>query len=116
MVESEGGRRAIVSIADTWLKRYRGFKSKHAASAVDGILIYPCSSIHTIGMDFDIDVYFLDKDFRVVRRCPSVGPRQCRFIFGARYALELKSGQAAFPFASIGEKLSVRDERCWDVQ
>lgn len=116
MVQSEDGRCAVVSIADTWLKRFRGFKSKSAAREVDGVLIHPCSSIHTIGMRFDIDVYFLDKELRVVGSYPAVGPRRCRFAPCAAYALELKSGEAVFPFANIGEQLSVTDDRCSNVQ
>ena len=112
IVESESGGRVRVSMADTWLKRFRGFKSKNAAKAVDGVLIHPCSSIHTIGMRFDIDVYFLDKELRVVRSYRSVGARRGRFAPGATYALELRSAEAVFPFANIGEQLRVTNDRC----
>lgn len=112
LIESEGGNRAIVSIADTWFKRFRGFKSKAAARSVDGVLIHLCSSIHTIGMRFDIDVYFLDSEYRVICSYPSVRPCRCRFGSGATCVLELRSGKVAFPFARVGEKLSVTGDKC----
>jgi len=104
-VESENGCRATVGIADTWIKRLHGFKKKGLSRSVEGVVIHPCSSIHTIGMKFDIDVYFLDQKLRVLRVYPSVGPYRCKSVPGARYVLEFKSGEVVFPFANIGENV-----------
>lgn len=111
-VESKSGHRITVSMADTWLKRLRGFKSRRASTGVHGILIYPCSAIHTFGMKFDIDVYFLDENMRVVRSYPAVRSRRCKRVPRAKYALEVKSGVTNFPFADIGEQLGLKGYRC----
>jgi uncharacterized membrane protein (UPF0127 family) len=61
----------------------------------EGLLISPCSSIHTIGMRYPIDVVFVDREARVLRVCPEVRAGRMRFAAGARGVLELRSGIAA---------------------
>lgn len=113
VIASDHGNQAVVSIADTWLKRLLGFKSKVASGGVDGVLIHPCSSIHTFGMQFDIDVYFLSEELRVIRSYPLLRSGRCRFVRGAKYVLELKSGKMPFPFASAGDYLTLAQyNRC----
>ncbi len=112
VVESQSGHRITVSMADTWLKRLRGYKSKLASTGVHGVLIYPCSAIHTFGMKFDIDVYFLDENMKVVHNYPAVRSRRCKCVPRAKYVLELKSGVTNYPFADIGEQLGLTGYRC----
>ena len=108
VLESGNGHRITVGHADTWIKRLKGLKKKGLAKVVDGLLIYPCSSIHTMGMKFEIDVYFLDERQRLIRSYFNVSPRRCLFVPGARYVLELKSGEVVLPFARVGECLSFK--------
>ena len=61
----------------------------------EGLLIAPCSSIHTFGMRYAIDVVFVDRDARVVRVCPDVRAARARFAGGAHAVLELRAGVAA---------------------
>jgi uncharacterized membrane protein (UPF0127 family) len=61
----------------------------------EGLLISPCSSIHTVGMRYPIDVVFMDREARVLRVCPEVRAGRMRFAPGARGVLELRSGVAA---------------------
>ena len=58
-------------------------------------MISPCSSIHTIGMRYPIDVVFVDREARVVRVSAQVRAGRMRFAPGARGVLELRSGIAA---------------------
>lgn len=107
LVRSPGGNRISVSLADTWLKRLSGLKSPGAIMGVDGILITPCSSVHTLGMQFNIDIYFLDRDFRVVRKYVSTKPWRCVFSPDSRHVLEVISERASSPLAQVGDKLSI---------
>lgn len=54
-----------------------------------GLLIPRCSSIHTFGMRFALDVAFLDRDGRVLRRVEAVPPRRVLWCRGAAAVLEL---------------------------
>lgn len=104
-VQFGDGPHITIGHADTWIKRLRGFNKKGLAKTVDGILIHPCSSIHTIGMTFAIDVYFLDEKRRLIRSYCNVGPRRCFYVPGAKYVLELKSGDVISPVVRVGESL-----------
>jgi hypothetical protein len=48
-------------LADTFWARLKGLLGKKELPAGKGIVIKPCSSIHTFGMAFPIDVAFVDK-------------------------------------------------------
>lgn len=104
--ESRNRHHLTIGHADTWMKRFLGFKKKGLAKTIDGLLIYPCSSIHTIGMTFEIDVYFFDKKRRLISSYFNVRSGRCLFVPGARYVLELKAGEVVSPVLEVGEYLN----------
>ena len=72
----------------------------------EGLLIVPCSSVHTFFMRFPIDVAFLDREGRVVKVFISVPPfRLLLGCPGARMALELPSGTLISTRAEPGDQL-----------
>jgi len=63
-----------------------------------GLLIPRCSSVHTFGMRFALDVFFVDGEGEVMAVCREVRP--CRFVSDRRAAavLEIPSGRGeSFP-------------------
>lgn len=81
------GRRAVagfqVPVASSFSSRLAGLSGLDLERAGIGLLIPRCSSIHTFGMRFPLEIYFLDRFDRVLRFCPAVPPR--RFL-GQRQA------------------------------
>lgn len=80
-----------IYIAETFFERLKGlmFISKENSF---NLLIKNCNSIHTCFMKFNIDVFCLDKDFKVVKVYKNVKP--FRFIFPVKntcHILEIKS-------------------------
>jgi uncharacterized membrane protein (UPF0127 family) len=72
----------------------------------EGLLIVPCSSVHTFFMRFPIDVAFLDREGKVVRMFVSVPP--FRILLGgprARMALELPPGALNRASTEPGDQL-----------
>jgi uncharacterized protein len=57
------------------------------------LLLRPCSSIHTFGMRFAIDVAFADADGEVLRVIRDVPPRRVRRCPNAAVALEARAGE-----------------------
>jgi uncharacterized protein len=84
-----------VRVADRFITRGLGLLVGAPLEAAEGLLIAPCSSIHTFGMRYAIDVVFVDRDARVVRVCADVRAGRARFAGGAHAVLELRSGVAA---------------------
>lgn len=82
-----------VEEARSYWARLVGLLGRRGLAEGHGLLIAPCSSVHTLFMRFAIDVAFLDSDGRVVRAYASVPP--FRLLMGgpgARMALELPAG------------------------
>lgn len=69
------------------------------------ICIYPCRSIHTVGMSYPIDVIFCDRHFRVVRDTRALMPGKRMTCKGAVCVIERPQSNEAWP--SIGEQISV---------
>ena len=65
------------------------FRAREEAGA--GLLIPRCASVHTFGMRFALDVYFLDRDGRVLAVHRRVPPRRVLWHRGARKVLEIPS-------------------------
>lgn len=77
------------------LARMRGLLGRDGLEAGAALWIWPCNSIHTIGMHFPIDAVFLDGDGCVLRVYSELAPgRVTRIVRGARGVLELEAGAA----------------------
>lgn len=100
-----------VRMADNFVTRALGLLVGRALESSEGLLIAPCSSIHTLGMRYAIDVVFLDRDARVVRICDAVPAGRARFGRGSHAVLELRAGIAGKmglrPGARLGELAAV---------
>ena len=87
-------------VARNFRTRLRGLSRRDRAAAGPGLLIPRCASVHTFGMRFPLDLYFLDAEARVVSVRRRVPPRRIAWQPGARYVLEIPSpegGEFAAP-------------------
>src|SRR6478672_7291847 len=83
------------TVARDPLTRMRGLLGRRGLAQGEGILLEPAGSIHTFFMRFPIDVVFLDREQRVVRVVPNLGPWRTAGVRKARAVLELAAGEAA---------------------
>jgi len=81
-------------LADSVWARGRGLLGRSGLAPRQGLLIRPCSSVHTWFMRFAIDVVYLDRDWRVTKVVPNLKPWRFSWGRGAHMALELPSGEA----------------------
>jgi uncharacterized membrane protein (UPF0127 family) len=59
----------------------------------EALVIPRCRQVHTFGMNFPIDVVFLDRRGVVVRNCSRMNPRRVSpYVYRARDAVELPAG------------------------
>ena len=80
-------------VARTWWARGKGLLGKKGLPPGGGLIIEPCSSIHTWFMAFPIDVAFVAKDGRVVATAHTLKPwRLGPFARKVRYVVELPAG------------------------
>jgi uncharacterized protein len=79
--------------ARTFRARLRGLALRDRAEAGPGLLIPHCASVHTFGMRFPLDLYFLDRAGRVVSVRLRVPPRRVVWRRGAAAILEIPSAE-----------------------
>jgi uncharacterized membrane protein (UPF0127 family) len=96
-------------VADTFLTRLVGLLRDRQLASGDGLWIVPCNSIHSIGMKFDFDAVFLDKNLRVVHLMREMKPRRISpMIWEAHSVLEVPSGLIAQTATQLGDQFEMR--------
>ena len=99
-------------VAKTAWLRMRGLIMRPEEQAARGLLLVPCSAIHTVGMGYPIDVAFLEQDGRIMRLDEAVLPgRLMLSAWGAAGVLELSLGGAQRLQLAAGERLMFRAPR-----
>ena len=94
-----------VSVANTFLKRLTGLLRHKRLPMDEGLMISPCSNVHTLGMRFPIDVVFLDRMGRVQHVRENLWPWRAAGNKGSEAVLELAAGGARHHQISIGREL-----------
>lgn len=78
-----------VRVATTFRSRLLGLAHLDREEAGEGLLIPRCASVHTFGMRFALDVYFLDAAGEPLAVRRGVPARRAFFRAGAKAVLEL---------------------------
>lgn len=95
-------------IADTTLKRFKGLLGRTGLGESEGIVIVPCSSIHTFFMRFNIDVVFLDSQNRVVVMANSLPPwRLFSSFFKGKLVIELPTGTLVKTRTTLNDQIEL---------
>jgi uncharacterized membrane protein (UPF0127 family) len=81
-----------LEVADTGAKRSKGLLGRCGLSPGEGLWIMPCESVHTFGMQFSIDLVYLDKKLRIRKTRSSVPPWRVSACLSARSVIELPAG------------------------
>ena len=83
----------VATIASTFRTRGVGLLGRKFLEDTEGLLIVPCSSVHTWMMQFPIDVLYINKENVITKTVSNMRP--FRMSFGGKRAhkvLELNSG------------------------
>lgn len=85
-------------VAGSFWDRLKGLMGKDRLAQGEGLLLEPCSSIHTFFMRFPIDVAYLRQEganYKVLAIRRDFRPWRMDFpVFGAQAVLELATGAA----------------------
>ena len=99
-----------VRVARSLWARFWGLMGRRSLHEGHGVLLTPCTSVHTFFMRFPIDVVFLDRNGRVVKIIPAMKPwRTALGGRGARSALELEAGAAEANGLEPGDVIALPD-------
>lgn len=95
-------------LADTFFSRLKGLLGTRRMLAGEGLVIRPCNSVHTFGMNYAIDVVFADAGHCVVKTVARLEPGRAVMCWDGRYAVELPAGTLAMTGTVIGDCLELR--------
>ncbi|MCZ6666355.1 MAG: DUF192 domain-containing protein [Gammaproteobacteria bacterium] len=99
---------ATVYRTTTPWERLRGLLGRVPLGAGEGLLLDPCSGVHTVMMRYPIDLVYLSRDLRVIKVVGKLVPWRCSMAFGAAMTLELAAGAAADRGIERGQDLAWR--------
>jgi len=92
--------------ARNFFERLKGLMFKKDISEKEALIFENCKQIHTFFMKFNIDVIYLDKEFKVIKLEENVVPfRICKWVNKATYIIEIKSGLIKKKKIEIGDKI-----------
>jgi hypothetical protein len=91
--------------ADTSQKRRTGLLKHSSLPEGQGLWIVPCEAVHTFGMNFPIDVIFVNRKRVVVKIRENMPKRRIAICLKARGVLELPAGMAAKTGTQPGDQL-----------
>jgi uncharacterized membrane protein (UPF0127 family) len=81
-----------VEVAGRGETRRKGLLGRKHLSTGDGLWILPCEAVHTFGMQFSIDLVYLDRKLRIKKLRSDVPPWRLSACFSAHSVLELAPG------------------------
>lgn len=112
IVDTAGEVLCRAGCAESLFARMRGLLGRRGLPAGEGLLLSPCSGIHTLGMRFAIAAVYLDSEWRILRVDPRVPPGRwfCSGGLRTRRVLELAADDPVVKRFRIGEKACLRDE------
>jgi len=94
-----------ISLAATLRLRLKGLLGKDRLGPGKGLLIRPCTGIHTFFMKFPIDAVFLDKENRIIALFRSLPPNRLTAVYRKAYSvLELPAGAVDLNTA-VGDRI-----------
>jgi uncharacterized membrane protein (UPF0127 family) len=94
--------------AESFFQRLKGLIGTGSLDEGTGLLIAPCSSVHTCFMRYPIDVIFLDEDDKILHIIHSMQPyRFSPIVKGAKKVLELPTGICVSTGTSVKDQIEV---------
>lgn len=100
-----------VEVAADWLPRFLGLMNRAELPEGHSLVLYPCNSIHTCFMRFNIDVLFVDNEGFIIHIMQNMAPfRFSPIIRKARFVIELPAHTVKFSGTALNDRLNLVPE------
>ena len=86
--------------------RFVGLLATPVLNQNEGLLLSPCSSVHTMWMRYSLDLIFMDKQGRVLKCVENVRPFRTASAKWAHYTLELPTGTIDSAGVVVGNRFT----------
>ena len=91
--------------------RRTGLLGRTAFATGSVLAIAPSNAVHTFSMRFPIDVLFITREGRVVKRVLDLKPGRVAGAWRAFAALEFAAGSAAVAATTVGDRLTLQEQQ-----
>ncbi len=95
-----------VQLAGVGRDRRKGLLGRTCQPSGEGLWIVPCEAVHTFGMQFPIDLVYLDRQKRIVKIRSNVGPWRISACMRAHSVIELPAGTVRDTNTITGDTLA----------
>lgn len=92
------------------LERMKGLLGSPPPNPDEGLLIKPCSSIHTFAMRYPIDIFFMNDGWTIVKTVANLKPWRIAAAPAASMVVELRAGSLDRLELAAGQQLEWQDE------
>ena len=92
-----------VEVAQSGAKRSKGLLGRSGLGPGEALWIVPCEAVHTIGMQFPIDLVYLDRKYRIRKIRSNVPPWRFSGCLWAHSVIELGAGAIQPEDATLGD-------------
>lgn len=96
---------ARVEVANSGASRSRGLLGRKGLAAGEALWIVPCEAVHTFGMQFSLDLVYLDREYRIKKVRQNVPPWRFSACLTAHSVLELPAGALQDQQVSVGDTI-----------
>jgi uncharacterized membrane protein (UPF0127 family) len=96
-----------VTLANKRNSRRKGLLGRARLSKDEGLWIVPCEAVHTFGMQFAIDLVYLDRQYRIKKLVSQVGPWRVSACLSAHSVIELAPGTIRKTETQVGDTLEL---------
>jgi hypothetical protein len=94
-------------LADTFWLRLRGLLGTTSLPEGNGLILVGEKSIHTLFMQYPIDIVYVDKHYQVIRADRNIVPyRLGPMVWQSAYVVEVPVGTIASTTTQVGDQLS----------
>jgi len=107
-LSQEGEQEMVVDSArktESLVDRTKGLLGAPELNHDEALWITPCNSIHTFGMNYYLDIVYVDRFRTVKKMVPQLSPRRASFCFGAKSVIELRAGTIATAGIKLGQRI-----------
>ena len=111
VVNTTNGKELVkkLEIAGTGPKRSRGLLGRRGLETGQALWIVPCEAVHTFGMQFTLDLVYLDKEHRVKKIVRNIPPWRISGCLTAHSVIELAAGSVLEADVQPGDQLQFID-------
>jgi uncharacterized membrane protein (UPF0127 family) len=107
LVNTRTGRAVaqVVEFARTRSERRRGLLGRSGLPPGTALVLAPCNAVHTVGMQFPIDVAFIDRDGCVRHIVRGLVPTRISMCLRAKATIECAAGELGEGVLQVGDRL-----------